>query len=74
MDRDAAKTLRGLQEAARFVETYQFDLSDEYLRLIEVVEALPGNQTGADKSGRWLGSRAYARSLIQAGKTSSPGR
>lgn len=63
MDADLARALRGLQDAENFVKTYRFELSDDYLSLIEAVEAMPRNQSGADKSGRWLGSRAYARAL-----------
>jgi len=40
--------LRGLQDAAAFVKSYRFDLTDAYLSLIDAVEAMPGNQSGAD--------------------------
>lgn len=55
---------RGLDEAVEFARTFRFEMTPDYLALIERVEALPANQNGADKSGRWLGSRAYARSLL----------
>jgi len=51
--------LRALREAAEQAKTIRIDLTDEYLALIEKVEALPRNQSGADKSGRWLGCRKY---------------
>jgi len=40
-------------------------------RLIALVEALPQNQSGADKSGRWRGSRAYW-SFIARGRIVEP--
>jgi hypothetical protein len=51
--------LRALEEATELAKNIRIDLTDEYLQLIAAVEALPQNQSGADKSGRWLGSRAY---------------
>lgn len=51
--------LRALAEAAELAKDLRIDLTDEYLQMIAAVEALPQNQSGADKSGRWLGSRAY---------------
>jgi hypothetical protein len=74
MDRDVEGLLRGLDDAAAFVKSYRFDLTEEYLALIDAVEALPRNQSGADKSGRWLGSRAYARSLVARATPSAPER
>jgi hypothetical protein len=61
--------LQALDDAVEFARTYRFELTDEYLALIEQVEAMPRNQNGADKSGRWLGSKAdHAawRALVQA--------
>jgi hypothetical protein len=63
VDPDLARALRALDEAAEFARTYRFELSDDYLALIDAVEGMARNQSGADKSGRWLGSRARARSL-----------
>jgi hypothetical protein len=60
MDPDLERTRRGLQEAAEFAGRYRFEITAEYLALIEQIEALPQNQSGADKSGRWMGSRADA--------------
>ena len=51
--------LRALEEATALAKAIQVELTDDYLRLFAAVEALPQNQPGADKSGRWLGSRAY---------------
>lgn len=51
--------MRALREATELARTIRIDLTEDYLRLIATIEALPQNQSGADKSGRWLGSRAY---------------
>jgi hypothetical protein len=51
--------LRALREATELAAAIRIDLTEEYLQLIAAVEALPENQPGADKSGRWRGSRAY---------------
>jgi len=51
--------LQALREAAELARHIKIELTDEYLALIAQVEALPQNQSGVDKSGRWLGSRAY---------------
>ena len=56
--------LRSLDEAREFARTYRFVMTDEYRALIAVVEALPRHQPGADKSGRWLGSRADAQAAL----------
>ena len=50
--------LRALREATELARDIRIELTDEYLALIAQVEAMPQNQSGADKSGRWLGSRA----------------
>lgn len=57
---DALKALREATELAREI---RIELTDEYLRHIAVVEALPENQPGARKSSRWLGSPRYWDSL-----------
>lgn len=64
MDDELQRVLKGLDEAAEFAKTYRFEMTEDYLALIAQVEALPRNQSGADKSGRWLGSLAYAKSLV----------
>jgi hypothetical protein len=57
------RAMRGLEQAAEFARTYRFEISEEYLQLIAKVEALPHNQSGADKSGRWLGSQSFWKGL-----------
>ena len=59
MDPELERALRELRQAAEFAKTYRFELTDDYLTLIAKVEELPLNQSGADKSGRWLGDPAY---------------
>lgn len=53
-----------LEDAAEFVKTHRVALTDDYLARIEAVEALPSNQSGADKSGRWRGSRAHLQAWL----------
>ncbi len=64
MDPELERCLAGLRQAAEFVKSYRFEMTDDYLSLIVRLEALPQNQSGADKSGRWRGSRRDAESLI----------
>ena len=59
MDPELERALRAFDEARELARTFRFEMTEEYLRLIAKVEALPRNQSGADKSGRWLGSRSY---------------
>ena len=54
---------RGFEEAREFAKRYRFEMTGEYRALIARVEALPDNQSGADKSGRWLGSRTDQEAL-----------
>ena len=55
--------LRALREATDLAKDIRIELTEDYLRLIAAVEAMPENQPGADKSGRWRGSRSYWRRL-----------
>jgi hypothetical protein len=48
--------LRALSEATELARGIRIELTDDYLRRIELVEALPENQSGAVKGSRWLGS------------------
>ena len=58
--------LTPLDQAVEFARTYRFDMSDEYRALIERVEDMPRNQSGADKSGAWRGSQADRRAFFDA--------
>jgi hypothetical protein len=60
VDGENERLFRALEECVEFAKNYTFELTADYLALIERVEAMPRNQSGADKSGRWLGSRADA--------------
>ena len=44
--------LRALREAAEQAPSIRIELDDEYLRAIALAEALPDNQSGADKT--WI--------------------
>ena len=63
---DLERVLQGLEEAQEFARTYRFQITDDYRALIARVEAMPRNQPGADKSGRWLGSRADMKAFLAA--------
>ena len=51
--------LRALREASEQAASIRIELDEEYLRAIGLVEALPQNQSGADKT--WV-SQVLARS------------
>jgi hypothetical protein len=51
--------LRALREAAELARDLRIELTDEYLRRIELVEALPENRSGVDKGSRWRGNPRY---------------
>ena len=40
-------------------------MTDEYRAMIAHVEAMPQNQSGADKSGRWVGNKADRRAFFE---------
>jgi hypothetical protein len=63
---DLKRMARGLEAAKEFARTYRFEMTDEYRALIERVEAMPRNQSGADKSGHWIGSYADAKIWLAA--------
>jgi hypothetical protein len=58
MSSDLDRVFQGLEEARAFAAAYRFEITPEYRALIARVEALPQNQSGADKSGPWRGSLA----------------
>jgi hypothetical protein len=51
--------LRSLDESVALAESITIDLDEEYLRAIAIVEALPENQSGADKSWVWRMEHAF---------------
>ena len=65
MDPELERALRGLEEAAEFARSYRFELTDDYLALVARVEAMPQNQSGADKSNVRRGLQAYRLARAQ---------
>lgn len=65
---DLERVLQKLEDAKEFARTYHFEMTDDYRALIARVEAMPRNQSGADKSGRWIGSYADAKAWLAAVK------
>ena len=63
MDPELERVLRGLKEAAEFAKTYRFEMTDDYLALLARVEAMPQNQSGADKSHVWPGLQGTLASI-----------
>jgi hypothetical protein len=60
MDPDARRALRLLNEVAASVPAHEpVELDADYLELVAAVEALPENQSGADKSWLWERYAAY---------------
>lgn len=59
MDPELERCLAGLREATEFARTYRFEMTEDYLALLARVEAMPANQSGADKSGVWPAEQAY---------------
>ena len=58
--------LRALQEAAELAAAIRIELDDEYLRAIALAEALPQNQSGADKTWVWRLDRAFRDTYARA--------
>ena len=58
MDPATAEALRLLDEIVRTVPAHEpVTLTDDHLRLIERIEALPENQDGADKTANFAAAR-----------------
>jgi hypothetical protein len=55
--------LRILQEATEQAAQIRIELTEDYLALIDQVEAMPQNQAGAVKVDRWPGIRSYIESF-----------
>jgi hypothetical protein len=51
--------LRALREATELAASIRIELDAEYLRAIAIAEALPENQSGADKTWVWRMDRAF---------------
>jgi hypothetical protein len=59
--------LRALAESAELAKSIRIELDEDYLRAIAIVEAMPENQSGADKSWVWRlvdqSARHFARAV-----------
>jgi hypothetical protein len=66
MDPMLERALRGIRDAAEFAKTYRFEITDEYVELIERVESLPRNRPGTDKSGVWTADRSFRECFAKA--------
>jgi hypothetical protein len=51
--------LRALAEATELAKSIRIDLDEDYLRAIALIEALPQNQSGVDKSAIWRMDEAF---------------
>jgi hypothetical protein len=63
MQRTLADVLRGLEEATAFAKSFRFEMTGDYVALIALIEAMPQNQSGSDKTGVWPGLRAYTKTF-----------
>jgi len=52
-------SFRTLDDAARDAATIRIEVDEEYRRAIALVEALPENQAGSDKTWVWRMDRAF---------------
>ena len=59
MDPELERALRALDDAVEFAKSYRFKMTEDYLALLALVEAMPSNQSGADKSHIWRGLQSY---------------
>lgn len=58
--------LRALREAAEQAPSIRIDLDERYRRAIALVEAMPANQSGADKTWVWRMESACRRHFANA--------
>jgi hypothetical protein len=58
--------LRALAESTELARSIRIDLDQEYLRLIALVESLPENQSGADKTWVWEADDEFRRHFARA--------
>ena len=58
--------LRALAESSELAKSIRIELDDGYLRAIAIVEALPENQSGADKSWVWRMDAACCAEIRKA--------
>jgi len=58
--------LRALREATEEASKIRIELDDRYLRAIALAEALPTNQSGADKTWVWRMEEAFRQHYANA--------
>ena len=58
--------LRALREATEQAVLIRIELDERYLRAIALAEALPENQSGADKTWLWRMVDAFHRHFAEA--------
>jgi hypothetical protein len=58
--------LRALREATEQAAKICIELDDRYLRAIAIAEALPANQSGADKTWVWRMEEAFRSHYARA--------
>ena len=58
--------LRAIRESTELAHAIRIDLDDEYLRLIALVESIPDNQSGADKTWVWEAEDEFQRHFARA--------
>ena len=63
MEPTLEEVLRALEENAESAKTIRIELTVDYLALLALVEAMPANQSGSDKSHVWPAQRAYVDSF-----------
>jgi hypothetical protein len=66
MDPTTDDALSALQEAAQQAQSIHIELDEAYLRAITAAEALPQNQSGADKTWVWRTVDSSARHFAGA--------
>lgn len=61
MQSTVADALRALREAGEQARHIEINLDQEFLRRLALVESLPANRDGVDKSWVWNADRAFRR-------------
>jgi hypothetical protein len=58
--------LRVLRDSAERASSIRIEIDDEYRRVIQLAEALPQNQSGADKTWVWRMEHAFREHFKRA--------
>jgi hypothetical protein len=59
MDSELEAVFRMLDDAVEQAKSIRIEVDEEYVRAIELAEALPQNQSGASKDWVWRMDRAF---------------